>query len=422
MNESYCEESRSAQATAQPSNYSRSNSTEKTNQGWGKCPACTSRQRKFNRYTNGGGNLQCDDCGHKEEVESLSDKLERLAADKWPAILESAGIDGRHLVNKAGPCPSCGNPKKKFRFDNKDGRGTWICVCGSGNGIRLLMNCTGKSYIEAALWVINYLGDPDKNRQAIVRSREFVQTSSEMTPEMIAHRKSMYQLIWNSSHKVQVDDPVWKYLTRRLPGLQNVPSVIRFHPGLEYIGPSATGSKRGVSYGVHPVMLCAVLNDEGICCNLHRTYLTQDGEKLSITEDGEPLPVKKLMPSVGEKSYAIRLAKHQGILGVAEGVETALAAMLSKGVPTWAVVSTSGMKSFNVPEDVHELVIYADNDELTRQRKRPGFDAAISLAERPDVVSRVRAKTLKVKVVTPARRGQDMADMLLESVALQKAA
>ncbi len=133
------------------------------------------------------------------------------------------------------------------------------------------------------------------------------------------------------------------------------------------------------------------------------------------------MPVKKLMPSIGEKSYAIRLVKHQGILGVAEGVETALAAMLSKGVPTWAVVSTSGMKSFNVPNDVHELVIYADNDELTRQRKRPGFDAAIALAERPDVIARVRAKTLKVKVVTPARRGQDMADMLLESVALKKA-
>jgi putative DNA primase/helicase len=354
-------------------------------------------------------------------TEKLSEKLNRMALGKWPAILEAAGLDGRHLVNKAGPCPVCGNPKRKFRFDNKDGKGTWICVCGSGNGIQLLMHATGKSFTEAALWVIEHLGDPGRNQKAIVRSRDFIHTASELTPEMVAMRRQRNHLLWQQAKPVSVGDPVWLYLSKRLPTLRVVPTSIRYLERLEYIGPSIQGEK-GRKYGEHPVMLSAVVDDNGVCCNLHRTYLTDGGDKLQINEDGEPLPVKKLMPSIGAKSYAVRLGKHQGILGVCEGIETGLAAILSKGIPTWALVSTSGMKSFNVPDDVHELVIFADNDQLTRQGKRPGFEAALFLAEREDVKKRVIAKTLNVKVVTPARRGQDMADMLLESIALRHAA
>lgn len=353
--------------------------------------------------------------------ERLSDKLERLATGKWPAILEAAGIDGRHLVNKAGPCPVCGNPKRKFRFDNKGGRGTWICTCGAGDGMKLLMACTGKTFTEAARWVLDYLGDPVRERQAIARSREFVSTSDELTPEKIEWRRKMYQTTWGQAARVQVGDPVWLYLTRRLPGLLEIPRVIRFHPGLEYKGPG-TPEKPGIDYGRHPVMLSAVVDDDGRCCNLHRTFLTEDGHKLHLMEGEDVLPVKKLMPAVGAKSYAVRLAQHQGKLGIAEGVETSLAAMITKGLPTWAVVSTAGMKSFNVPKDVRELTIFADNDHVTRQGKRPGFDAAIALVQRVDVRARVRQGTLKVKMVTPARRGQDMADMLLEMAALKKAA
>lgn len=355
--------------------------------------------------------------------ERLSDKLDRLATDKWPAILEAAGVDGRHLVNKAGPCPVCLEPRPRFRFDNKAGKGTWICTCGYGDGIKLLMACTGKSFIEAAIWVIEELEDPSRERSAIIRSREFVRTTDELTPTVIAQRRAMYRETWLQAQKVTEGDPVWKYLTRRLPGLVEVPSVIRFHPGLEYLGPAKDGEKRAQRLGVHPVMLSAVLGDDGRCCNLHRTYLTRDGNKLALVGDnGQELPAKKLMPSIREKSYAIPLAPHNGCLGIAEGVETALAAMLYKGLPTWSVVSTSGMKSFHVPADVFELTVFADNDKRTRQGKRPGFDAANEFLDRDDVKARVRARTLKVKVITPARRGQDMANMLLEAVALKHAA
>ena len=60
------------------------------------------------------------------------------AVGKWQSIFSSLGIDvgnGKHC-----PCPVCGG-KDRFRFDNKNGRGTYICnQCGSGDGLELIKN------------------------------------------------------------------------------------------------------------------------------------------------------------------------------------------------------------------------------------------------------------------------------------------
>ena len=60
------------------------------------------------------------------------------AVGKWQSIFSSLGIEvgnGKHC-----PCPVCGG-KDRFRFDNKDGRGTYICSqCGSGDGLNLIKN------------------------------------------------------------------------------------------------------------------------------------------------------------------------------------------------------------------------------------------------------------------------------------------
>ncbi|MDB9703750.1 AAA family ATPase [Rhodospirillales bacterium] len=52
----------------------------------------------------------------------------------WSAVLVSQGIDLKVLDGKHHPCPGCGG-KDRFRFDDKDGRGTWICSQGGGQPI-----------------------------------------------------------------------------------------------------------------------------------------------------------------------------------------------------------------------------------------------------------------------------------------------
>ena len=85
-------------------------------------------------------------------------KTAEIAAGRWPGILENLGIDAHFLRNKHGPCPACGG-HDRFRFDDKDGRGTWICShCGAGDGFDLLQHLFGWRFREAAEQVERILG------------------------------------------------------------------------------------------------------------------------------------------------------------------------------------------------------------------------------------------------------------------------
>jgi putative DNA primase/helicase len=66
---------------------------------------------------------------------------------------------------------------------------------------------------------------------------------------------------------------------------------------------------------------------------------------------------------------AVRLAAATETLGLAESVETALAAMQIHGVPVWATLGAPRMASIVLPDTVRELIIFGDNDG-------PGRDAA----------------------------------------------
>ncbi|MDM5087775.1 DUF927 domain-containing protein [Aeromonas bestiarum] len=77
----------------------------------------------------------------------------------WRSVLAGLGVDvpadGKH-----GTCPACGG-KDRFRFDDKGGRGTWLCnQCDpkAGDGLDLVVKAHGKSIKEAAELVASVLG------------------------------------------------------------------------------------------------------------------------------------------------------------------------------------------------------------------------------------------------------------------------
>ena len=59
------------------------------------------------------------------------DDAHRKHDGNWRAILSALGIPSNLLDGQHHPCPGCGG-KDRFRFDDKDGRGTWICSQGDG--------------------------------------------------------------------------------------------------------------------------------------------------------------------------------------------------------------------------------------------------------------------------------------------------
>lgn len=84
-----------------------------------------------------------------------------LARGRWPEILTGLGIDPAHLRNHHGPCPGCGGTDR-FRFDDRDGRGTFICGRGgdpiAGDGFDLLGHVFGFDAKQAFQAVAHLLG------------------------------------------------------------------------------------------------------------------------------------------------------------------------------------------------------------------------------------------------------------------------
>lgn len=111
-------------------------------------------------------------------TQSISD-VAAAAKGKWPVILQMLRIDvpenGRH-----GPCPKCAG-KDRFRLDDLDGRGTWICSqCGNGDGLDLIKLMVGCDVKKAAQEVAQVLNVPDVQAHAARPARKEV---TEKPPE-----------------------------------------------------------------------------------------------------------------------------------------------------------------------------------------------------------------------------------------------
>lgn len=76
------------------------------------------------------------------ETPSVSD-IVNASQGRWLYILANLGITVPDN-HKHGACPKCGG-KDRFRFDDKNGKGTWFCnQCGHGDGLDLVKLVTGK--------------------------------------------------------------------------------------------------------------------------------------------------------------------------------------------------------------------------------------------------------------------------------------
>ena len=333
-------------------------------------------------------------------MQALSIRARDVAQYRWREILQAAGVDADFLKKKEGPCPMCGG-NTRFSFNDKGGNGTFFCrYCGMGDGFKFLQLYQDSDYAGVCKWIENwYGGQPVEVRNSLPPKRD---DSDELTPEKIIKNKAKHKTLWEACRPVTEGDPVWKYLHNRIPGFNGgmISKMIRFHPALPYWVKNEDGSFE--KKGVHPAMVSMILAPDGSCQDLHRTYLTENGEKAPYDD------VKKTLASIGVKGGAIRLVRPTGnVLAVAEGIETSYAVILFKNLPCWATSNTSGMKNFEIPDGIDYLYIFADNDKPNKFGKRAGFEAAHTLRERAE------AKGIIVKVHAPTKVGTDMLDLLL---------
>lgn len=307
-------------------------------------------------------------------------------ASTWPLVLAQLGIAESTLKNKHGPCPACGG-KDRFRFDNKRGRGDYFCNhCGAGDGFRLLERTFGWTFSMARQQVIAAAGLANDAELGKAPARSQMPMHPAARAEVAQPTARVHRLRRDRCAIENCDDAV-DYLGSR--HLWPLPSgcTLRAHATVEYWDGNAR-------VGRYPALVADVLDVAGELVTCHITYL-KGGKKLAEHE-----PRKILSPMTGRDGCAVRLMPAADVLGIAEGIETALSAALLDDVPVWAALNTSLLARFEPPPGVTTLRVYGDRDEA-------GLSAALKLLER--LQGRIR-----VEIRTSPAPAKDWNDVLMK--------
>lgn len=262
-------------------------------------------------------------------------KTAEAAKGHWAMIFEHFGLPPINPKNHfKGECPVCG-ARGKLRIDDRDERGTWICVCGSGDGMKLVTMTQGKPFNEICSEIDQLIGN---NFQ---RVKIPVSSSATSLRTKVLNKFSKLLPLHDTSGAA--------YLNAR--GIfQLPPNSVRFNEKQRHAG------------RVYQSLYSLATDDKGELCYLHQTLL--DGsQKANIGTSAKRL--KSLQDDNyldHARSVAIRMFPVASTLGIAEGIETALSAYQIYKVNTWATINSGFMKKFRVPAGVKNLIIFADRD------------------------------------------------------------
>lgn len=290
------------------------------------------------------------------------------ARGKWRGILLTLGVEDKFLNNRHGPCPLCGG-NDRYRWDNKDGSGSYLCSqCGAGTGMQLLQKLKGWDFATAAREVDRVIGNCPSDPPG----------RPALAPEK---RRELLNALWGGASSLKAGDAFLGYLAGRVGAIQADLSDLRGHPAAKL--PPNLGE------GTTPALLALVRDAAGKPCSIHRTFLGGGGHIGRAMFAGD-LP----------ESIAIRLGEPKGgVLGIAEGLETALAVSKQFDVTCWSTISAGFLEKFAPPEGVSEVLIFGDADE-----NYVGQAAAYHCAKR------MVHKGLKAQVLIPSLLGCDWAD------------
>lgn len=337
------------------------------------------------------------------------DETRDAAQGHWREILGALGIDVPLAHNKHCACPGCGGTDR-FRFDDKSGRGTFICSAGggepvAGDGFRLLNHVKGWPFMEAARRVAEVMGiDPQtaeefKPTLSAQISRRHTQVTRMLQAEQEAQekqaraRKSLHETLAGCV-PISKNPAVWKYLNA-VRGIESkyldAAQDLLAHPALPYFF-KAGKTARSQNMGSYPALIAVCRSISGDVVTLHRTYISPDGQKLALADPagtGGTLDTRKLMTPVDDRRYRIALYQPMnGRIGIAEGIESALSAAILNDLPCESAIDSGKLIHYAPPPSVHTLFVFADDDPAGRHGAET-LQARLAL-ERPEMAVQIR--------------------------------
>ena len=268
---------------------------------------------------------------------------------------------------------------------------TWMARCPAhddrspslsiraGNDGKVLVRCHAGCDQRDLIAVLQARGLWQTTDRALSIARNPLRRIADEPNADALKRSAAALAIWQASRAAE-GSLVATYLRSRGLHLPALPAL-RFHAGLKH--PSG---------GVWPAMLGLVTHGAtGSPIAVHRTFLARNGGKAPID------PAKMMLGPC--RGGLVRLGEPGAVLMVGEGIETCLAAMQATGKAAWAALSTSGLRSLELPRDIREVIVLADGDE-------PGEAAA------QDCALCCRREGRRVRIARPPQ-GMDFNDLLM---------
>jgi len=292
-----------------------------------------------------------------------------------------------HVEASLGASPSAINPDRFVRFGRR--KSCWAYLFSDMRGGAFGDWRTGVNGTWSAI---------DRWAMSALERANFEQQAQRAARERHAQQLRQWQINADQIARLQAQlvpvvsgDPVALYLANRgMPDSWRIRPALWVHPGLDYW-------QDGRCIGRWPAMVAAIQSLAGKVLALHRTYLTDTGHKAPVE-----CPKKLTGACDHLLGAAIQLEPpRDGVLGVAEGIETAIAAASGSGIPTWSTYCANALASFQWPAQIQTLVIYADAD-----------DAGRVAAER--LRRRASQAGVQALVMEPSVEGTDWADVIYE--------
>ncbi|MEQ5164515.1 primase-helicase zinc-binding domain-containing protein [Citrobacter youngae] len=253
----------------------------------------------------------------------------KQACGHWPRILPALGV--KVIKNRHQACPVCGGTDR-FRFDDKEGRGTWFCnQCGAGDGLKLIEKVFGASASEAAGKVNAVTGN-----------------LSPVAPEVIAATEAGTEADRKAAAALAV-----KLMEKSRPTTGNAYLTHKGFPALECLTLTVTHKTGGVTYRAGDVII-PLYDDTGALVNLQ--LINADGLKRTL-KGGQVKGACHIIE--GKKQAGKRL-------WIAEGYATALTVHHLTGETVMVALSSVNLLSLaSLARQKHpacQIVLAADRD------------------------------------------------------------
>lgn len=359
------------------------------------------------------------------------DELKRWMTGRWIGVLAQLGNEA--LVDAVrrweakpsaithGPCPVHGGTHgDAFRLFQQGARNGGADETGGGycntcrafqDGFKLLMASNHWSFQDTLLAVARASGFRPGARPEELRTRPAPEKAASTQAEEDRRKHWSLRKVHKGSVPVHSQGDataalVRKYLQSR--GITEIPRTadLRAHPGLFY---RPKDEEPAHLAGTYPAMVAVVRGPDGKAVSLHRTWLTADGRKAPLAQPRREVSRPSYFSTHGA---AIRLGTPHSVLGVAEGIETALSAQQATGLAVWSTLNATLMEKLEVPETVRMVVIFADKDR-TINGKHAGQSGAAKLAERLIAQGRDVVICMPPDAIAEGSKGVDWNDILM---------